>query len=285
MPEGIEFSISAINALKIETDGVRQMADAAAIAYNNLAIAVANAPIERMKEISAIVGQGYLDAQREFQQETTTAVMDELQKRNEAVAAAAEYQYDVQLQAEEAIRQQKAVTVSTAISFLHMLGQKNKAAAIAGIVLEKAVAIQRLLMQNQIAAWLAYSAALVPGNPASLAVAEGVKASVLAQGYVSAALIAGMGALQIADVTSRGGRSSIGTPLNPAYTTSSGDSETAQGASSTRSVQIIIQGNVVGNDSFIRELIDGIRAQIDDNDVVLIGPNSRQASAIRDEGY
>jgi hypothetical protein len=267
------IDLEPIKALKIEVDEL-------ALAYTNLATAALNAPIERMREISTIVGSEFADSQRQFQQETSAALIAELENRNAAVAAAAQYQYDVQLRAEESIREQKAITSNAAVGFLQMLGQKNKAAAIAGIALEKAVAIQRLLMHNQEAAQLAYAAALVPGVPASLAAAEAARARVLAQGYVSAALIAGMGVLQIADVTSGRGRSAVGTPLNPAFVSSPVDDGTSA-ASSVSSVQVIIQGNVIGNQQFIDQMIDGIKNEITDRDVIIIQPNSRQAQEIR----
>jgi hypothetical protein len=218
--------------------------------------------------------------QARIERELTTEIEAELKKRTDAYHKAVGNIYQRVLDGEKAIRDAKAHTTDLAVNFLQALGSKNKAFAIAAIVLEKAVAIQRLLIQNQIAAELAFASQLIPGVPASLATATAAKASVLLQGRISAGLIAATGALQIADVTSGGGRSPAGSALNPAFVTPAQSGSQVVGADSQRAIQIVVANNVGFDQRVMDQIIAGIREAADDRDVIIFGPDSRQAREI-----
>jgi hypothetical protein len=219
--------------------------------------------------------------QREIFSETTEFFKAELQRRNKLEEDSAKARYDTIVDAERATIEVRAQTADLTVGLLQALGAKNKAFAIAAIVLEKAIAIQRLLINNKLAAELAFASQLIPGVPASLATATAAKAAVLAQGRIQAALIAATGALQIADVTSGGGRSPVGTALNPAFVTSSQSSSSGQfGATSQNAIQVVIANNVGFDQRVMDQIIAGIREAADDRDVIIFGPGSRQAQEI-----
>jgi hypothetical protein len=219
--------------------------------------------------------------QARIERQLTSEIEAEHKKRIDAQHKAAEIIYDRILQGEAAVRASKAQTADLAVGLLQALGAKNKAFAIAAIVFEKVIAIQRLLFHNRIAAELAFASQLIPGIPATLATATAAKAAVLTQGYISAGLIAATGALQIADVTSGGGRSPVGSALNPGFvTTPAGSGGTPVGATSQSSIQVIISNNVGFDQRVMDQIIAGIRVAADDRDVIIFGPESRQAREI-----
>lgn len=263
------------------------------------AVAAQAAQVEAAKAGGLTLGDGSigLDQQQQFDianeaakaaaeqqkaifREVTQAFTAELDRRNEAERDAAAARVDLNLRAEQAILDTKVTTQNAALGLLQALGAKNKAFAIAAIVFEKALAIQRLLMQNTIAAELAYASQLIPGVPASIATATAAKASVLAQGRLAAGLIAATGALQIADVTSGGGRAPIGSALNPGYVTTSPDVAQQYGAESQSAIQVIVTGNFGVDDRVIDKIAAGLREAADGRDVIIFGPGSRQAQEI-----
>lgn len=66
-------------------------------------------------------------------------------------------------------------------------------------------------------------------------------------------------------------------PVGAVSGVASNDEDRARG---TTQVQVIIQGNVIGNEEYIDQLVDGIRDRIENRDVVLFGGRSRQAREI-----
>jgi len=235
---------------------------------------------EQQFDIANEAARAAAEQQKAIFREVTQAFTAELDLRNQAERDAAAARVDLNLRAEQAILDTKATTQNAALGLLQALGAKNKAFAIAAIVFEKALAIQRLLMQNTIAAELAYASQLIPGVPASIATATAAKASVLAQGRLAAGLIAATGALQIADVTSGGGRAPIGSALNPGYVTTSPDVAQQYGAESQSSIQVIVTGNFGVDDRVIDKIAAGLREATDGRDVIIFGPGSRQAQEI-----
>jgi DNA-binding MarR family transcriptional regulator len=236
--------------------------------------------LEQQFEINNELARESAAEQASIARELTSDIEAELKKRIDAEHKAAAIIYERVLEGEAAIRQAKAQTADLAIGLLQALGAKNKAFAIAAIVLEKAIAIQRLLVQNRIAAELAFASQLIPGVPTSLATATAAKAAVLAQGYISAGLIAATGALQIADVTSGGGRSPVGTALNPAFVATSPGSAGQPGATSQRTLQLVFNGPVFNSEQTKRYIVEAIREAVDESDVIIIGPGSRQAQEL-----
>lgn len=182
----------------------------------------------------------------------------------------------INAQAEQAIRAQRQQTQDLAVGLLQALGAKNKAFAIAAIVLEKALAIQRMLLANRVAAELAFASQLIPGDPTSFARAAAAKAAVLAQGKISAALIAATGLVQIATLGEGSTGAPLGTPTNPVFTESAGEGE--QGRREERVVTINLYGDVLTEDRLERVLTNMF-----DSDRVVIRSNTAQAAVMRRE--
>jgi predicted transglutaminase-like cysteine proteinase len=235
---------------------------------------------QQQADLSTEAAQLAAEEQKRIFREVTAEFEAEIKRRNDLESKASDERLDKQLKAEAELRAAKAQTTDLAIGLLQALGTKNKAFAIAAIVLEKAIAIQRLLLANHVAAELAFASQLVPGVPATLATAAAAKAAVLSQGLISAGLIAATGVLQIADVTSGGGRSAPGTALNPAFVTTPAGASGQAGATSQSSVQVIIAHNVGFDQRVMDQIIAGIREATDDRDVIIFGPDSRQAKEI-----
>lgn len=159
---------------------------------------------------------------------------------------------------------------SLALNLLRTLGEKSKIAAIAAIAIEKAHAIANVIQQTAVGItfWTAR------GN---LAMAGFMKIL----GAANVAMIAGTGLAQAGNVG--GGGAAPGTPggppiiTEPASFTTTGLDEVEPGFQGQPVIQINIDGNFVGDEENARRFAEQIRDMIDEDDVVIIGPNSRQA--------
>ena len=164
-----------------------------------------------------------------------------------------------------------------AAGLLTVLGQKNKAAAIISLGITKALAIAQVLARTQEAAVLAYSSQLIPGDPTSYARAAAAYTSTIGLGNASAALIAATGLAQAANIAGGspgggggGGRSSIS--AEPPELLPTKDRPT---------VLLQFQGDVYGWDQFMQDrVISSIQEAVDERDLIIIGPNSRNAQEI-----
>lgn len=107
-------------------------------------------------------------------------------------------------------------------------------------------------------------------------------------GIASAGAIIAFGMLQVAAIaktnygsTSTNASTASGTSVNPIYTTSSSSDDSTEGATQQKAVQIVINGPIYGNDAAKQWLIDTFSEAVNDRDVVIISPNSRQADELR----
>jgi hypothetical protein len=94
-------------------------------------------------------------------------------------------------------------------NIMHMLAGESKAMAIASIAVSKGLAIAQVLGYTQPASMLAFASQLIPGDPTSIGRGMAAFAQTQALGGKTAALVAGLtaleGGLQIAQVASGGG--------------------------------------------------------------------------------
>ena len=138
----------------------------------------------------------------------------------------------------------------------------NKAASIANIALEGAQAVMA-----------AYRWGTTWGGPAGGAAMAGIAAAFYASqaAIVAQTTYGGGGA---SGIPSQAG--SPGLPVTPTPATDIG-----AGQASQTQIQIVIEGNVLGNQDFVDQiLIPTLREAIDNRDVLIISPNSRQAAEL-----
>lgn len=240
------------------------------------AAAAAAADIEAAPDPLTGIPEENIAAVLERSQERLVAFQEETQKRiTAAVKRESDKRRQIEEQAERAIQQQKQQTADLAVGLLQAIGGRSRAFAIAALVLEKALAIQRLLLANRVAAELAFASQIIPGDPTSLARAQAAKAAVLAQGRVSAALIAATGVVQAAGLGEGSTGAPLGTPTNPLFTQQGGNDVTT--GSNRRVIEVRLpQGGILTQRDFVRILKDAV-----DADEVFISAGSRQASEIR----
>ncbi|SHJ24096.1 Prophage tail length tape measure protein [Malonomonas rubra DSM 5091] len=141
---------------------------------------------------------------------------------------------------------QNQSALGNAVTFLDMLGQKNKAAAIAGIALQKGIALATTYTSTASGAQLAYASQLIPGDPTSIARAQAAHASTWAMGKVNMALIAATGLFQAAQVASGDSSSGGGSYTSPVVT------QPAQaGATDGQTITIVLKGMV--DEAYVEE--------------------------------
>jgi hypothetical protein len=217
---------------------------------------------------------------QEFQDKIRENFERRISEENSLMISSIEYRRDLESQYllyQKTLRQQNT---ADAIQLLGQLGAKNKAFAVAAVVIEKALAVRRILQANAVAAELAFASQLIPGVPASLAAAAAAKAAVLAQGRISAALTIAEGALQIGNIAGGGGTGK-GSQFDPIHVQTEDRTDVTPGASSQRVVQVVFNGNVYGQEDFQRAVIDAVRDATDERDVIVISPTSRNALELR----
>lgn len=147
-----------------------------------------------------------------------------------------------------------------AIGLLDQLAGKSKAAALASIVLNKAVAMARVAQTTAEASMLAYASQLVPGDPSSPARAAAAAAKAKTLGAIQMGLIAATGIAQAAGVMSSGaslGGGASGSIGGRSSAPSSAVPDTIDAQRPYTSVTINLQGESYSRQQ-VRDLIEQI---------------------------
>lgn len=255
------IDLTQIQALKIN---VNELDDA----FVHLNETIAQIQLARATEALSLTNDAVVENQRRIEQSVTADIEAELNNRTAARERARDLEVQLEASAQNAIRAQRAATLGAALGALQSFAGQSKKAAIAAVLLNKALSIAQAIQNTSVA----YTKALTIDPTGA------TSARVAALGAAQVALIAATGIGEIQSINRNGG-APIGSPSNPAFV--SNDTSTNQpGATPQSSIQVIIQGNVVGNQQFIDDLIDDIREAVDDKDVVLIRPTSRNAKEI-----
>jgi hypothetical protein len=250
-----EIDIAAIQAMKIGVDELDQ-------AYRRLAISAEE--IQRQRRESLVVDS------EDVAKQMTDASAAELER----YANLSEFYRQQEVEREKAAAQSMADARIGALNAVQMALQsfagRSEKAAKALVLVEKARALYQAFVNTKAAITLQLSS----GDPYT-AVARA--AAVGAFGALQIAAIAASGYGQIKSVGSGG--APLGHPANP-VTTQSSATEEQIGATSQKVVQVIVANNVGFDQSVMNKIIAGIRSAADDGDVIIFGPNSRQAKEL-----
>ncbi len=167
--------------------------------------------------------------------------------------------------------------IDAGIGLLRTFAGQSRNAAIALIALEKGLAIARAVQNTAVGVTAVFADPTIPAY-AKPAFAAKIKAL----GAVQIGLIAATGLGQAAQVGSGG--ASLGSAANPVFTQSGSTdfSNTAENdaASSQRTVQVILNGNVYNTDDFRASVADALK-ELDDIDTVIFQSGGAQAQVIR----
>jgi hypothetical protein len=183
--------------------------------------------------------------------------------------------FEIELAKNAAVRNMQIGTWQLAAELLQQFAGKSRAAALAVIAINKGLAIAQVIQNTQVAIMRGY-AELGPfagsANAAAMETLEGIQIGLIAATGLGQALNVG------------GGGASLGSPANPISTTGSfgsGQSPVFGGSDQQTSqvvVQVIVQGNILGNQQFVDDiLLPGIRDAVGGRDAIIIPQNSRQA--------
>lgn len=187
----------------------------------------------------------------------------------------------------QAERSMQVGTWQLAAELMQSLAGKSKLAAIAAIAISKGLAIAQVIQQTAIASMAAFAPPPIGLGPLGGA---GLAASIQSLGAIQIGLIAATGLVQASQVG--GGGASVGSPSNPVNVTGGGSSSSQNmpmdnappPPQTVINVSIVTNGNVIGDDG-IKRLVDenvipALQDAIGNQDVIIIGPNSRQAAAL-----
>lgn len=226
-----------------------------------------------------------LKLEQEFQDKRIEAAEKaaETRKRIEASVALEEKRLaEDRMAFEQQAQDFKMQTAFAAAGFLQALGAEHRGAAIAALALQKVLTLKQIFFSGQAQARAEAAWASIFGGPGAAAAAF---ARVMTQTKIQMGLVAATGLVEASQLSSGGTRSTLGTSANPLVTRDSSGGVAAASSAAQRqtAVQVIIQGDMYGWDEYIRRrVIEGIRQAVDGRDVVIIGPNSRQAELLRD---
>lgn len=202
----------------------------------------------------------WLDAQVEayqnYQEEKTRIAEKEAEKRRR-----------VEEQVAADIQNMQMSVFQNAANFLRAVAPESKKAAIAVIAIEKGLAIAQTVINTEVAAMRA----LAELGPVAGAAAA---AKIRTLGSISVALIGATGLAQAASVNA--GSTTAGTVTQASTQTPSQDAFSPFNTPESRgSLTINIYNPELLSDQSIDRLVDGIRDRVDDRDVILIRPESR----------
>lgn len=255
-----EIDLAPIQAMKIPVDDLNE-------AFLRLEETVARIREEQFTDALQIAADAAADRSSEVEKKISDDLEVELQRRSQASQFYRDDEVRRQEEAETAIQALKNATYSNGLAALQAFAGHSKKVAIAAILVQKAMALKEAFLAGQVAIAKAAASAPPPYNLAPIAIAKAFMVANLAA-------IAATGIGQIQSINSSGG-AALGSAANPVSTDDSDDS--SQGATSQSTVQVIIQGNVLGNQEFIDELIESIKEEVNEKDVIIISPNSRNA--------
>lgn len=225
---------------------------------------------EQQLEISSDAAKAAADRQKEIQKDLTEFTFEELQRRSDAEQATREFQLQQEQGLQQAMQSLKAATVNAAIGALQAFAGHSKKAAIALVLVNKALAITSAIQNTAIAVTKAI--AFYGPTPAGFAAAATAKAL----GAAQIALIAAAGFGEIKNISAAGG-APIGSPSNPINTQSQLNDQQQFGATSQAVTQVIIQGDVFSSTQTVEWFIEQIKEAVDERDVIIFGAGSRQA--------
>lgn len=254
LPQVAEFDLDAIRRLAIPEDTFGDRFDSdvfraqAQEEFRAASLVLAEETANRTKEIEAGVTA---DLQQQFQLRMQFAN----EHRNQM------------LEAENSMQALREATLANGLRALQTFAGGSKKVAIALVLINKAQAISQAVQLGGVAIAQAAASAPPPLNAPAIFWAKAFTAA-------NVAAIAATGFGEIRAIRNAGG-AAPGSAVNPIFTN---DTDTADaGATTQRTVQVIIQGNVIGNREFIDQLIEDIKDAVDDRDVVIISPTSRNA--------
>lgn len=257
-----EIDIGSIQALKIQQDEyakVMAQIDAERIKrqedWRALQIDSAN---DVAASIRSIEQENFRDSTDEFERE--------LRRRNELSEQYKKYEAEKEEELQEALTRTRQQGTNAAISLLSAYG--GKFAGIAKVILawEAAMSIKGIIMDTHKAMMKCIADYGVPW------------------GYAAAAGVAVYGAARVAAVASTVGGSSagsVGSPSNPVFTqpgsTDTGSTSQRAGDEGQRVVQLVVNGNVYSGKESVSWFIERLQEAVNQNDVVIFNPESRQA--------
>lgn len=248
-----EIDISAIQALKLPEFNAESDQDVQRAAAQ-----------EQFRATQRTLDEELAISKRDVEAIITSDLQQQLQIRSQAVTAL----QNQTLAAENAMLAARQSATAAGIQALQAFAGQSKKVAIALVLINKARAISQAIQNTIVGATLQ----LTSGDPYT-AVARA--AAVKAWGAVQVAAIAATGFGEIQSINANGG-APRGSAVNPIFTNETGSQQTT-GATPLRTVQVVIQGNVIGNREFVDQLIEDIKEAVDDRDVVLISNTSRNA--------
>lgn len=162
-----------------------------------------------------------------------------------------------EIKGNEIVIQSKQATVNALSGLLGVFAGKSKAAAIAGLAIQKATALSANATATLSGSQLAFASQLIPGDPTSLARATAASAAVTTQGSITAGLILATGLAQGAGILSGGATVSTSTSLGGGASLNTGLQPTQSAAQldQTRVIDIRLDDDALLTGAAVKQLI------------------------------
>jgi hypothetical protein len=184
--------------------------------------------------------------------------------------AVAKREEEVERNKNAAITSMQMNTWALAAELIQQFAGKSKAAAIAVIAIQKALAIAQVVMNTQVAVMRGYAELGPVAGTANALRMETLQA-------IQIGLIAATGLAQASQVGSGG--ASVGSPANPLNTTSTAGRQFNTPTPPSVMLNLTVNGHILDTQEFTDTiLVPALKDAIDNRDVTIIGANSRQAA-------
>lgn len=253
-----EFDLAAIDKLKIPDDPFGLNVD------EDVQRAKAQ---EEFRNATLTLQEEFAQSQKLVEQQITTDTLFELNARTAAYAAHQQSISEGSLQ----IQAVQDAALANSLAALQAFAGGSKKIAITLVAIQKGKALAEAFMLGKVAIAQAAATGPPPFNIPAI-----VKATAFAALNVAAIAATAFG--QIKSINADGG-AVLGSPVNPIATRDS-DADKQSSASSRPAVQVIVTGNIGFTQQVIDQIAAGLREATDEREVLIFGPNSRQAQEI-----
>ncbi len=221
---------------------------------------------ENLRNAQLQVAEDFADREKQIEATVTANLQEQIELRKQTQLS---YR-DAIFATETDIMRIREQATANGLAALQAFAGGSKKAAIALVLINKGFAIATAIQDGFVAVQKALASLPYPANLAAAAQIKVLTA-------LNVAGIAATGFGQIQSINSSGG-APLGSAVNPVSV--SRDAEEAGGATSQSAIQVIVTGNYGFDQRIIDQIVSGIREAADDRDVIIFGPNSRQAQEL-----
>lgn len=268
---GVEFgsAVAPIDIKAIEALKIKPQEDVEQLRPFDQDILRAQAS-DNLRNAQLQVAEDFAEKQKQIEKSITASVDEEAKLRIQS-----QYDYrDAVIEGENAVLRVREAAAQNGIAALQAFAGGSKKIAIALVAIQKGRALVEAVQLGHVSIMQAAASAPPPYNAIPIAEATAFAA-------LNVAAIAATAYGQVRQITSNGG-APLGSAVNPVSVSTGFDDQATAAADSKNVLQVVFAGPIFGNQETKDFIVDAIRDQVENRDVVIFSGGSTQAGVIRD---